>query len=40
VRLHVEPPAENGDRVFWLVSSTDGMPHLKGTWNPGLAPPA
>ena len=40
VRLHVESAAENGDRVFWLVSSADGMPHLKGTWNPGAAPAA
>jgi acyl dehydratase len=38
VRLHAEPPSESGERVFWLVSAEDGMPHLKGAWNPGAAP--
>jgi hypothetical protein len=40
VRLHAGPPSETGDREFLLVSSSDGMPHLKGTWNPGAAPAA
>jgi len=35
VRLHAEAPAESGERAFWLVSAADGMPHLKGLWNPG-----
>lgn len=35
VSLHAEPPLESGDRAFWLVSSADGMPNLKGRWNPG-----
>lgn len=35
VALHAEAPSESGDRVFWLVSSAEGVPHLKGTWNPG-----
>lgn len=35
VRLHAEPPDDSGDRAFWLVSSADDMPNLKGRWNPG-----
>ena len=35
VGLHVEAPTQGGDRSFWLLSSDDGTPHLKGLWNPG-----
>ena len=35
VALHAEAPDEAGTRGFWLVSGADGMPHLKGSWNPG-----
>lgn len=38
VRLHAEAAAEAGDRAFWLVSSGDGTPHLRGRWNPGHWP--
>jgi acyl dehydratase len=35
VALHVEAASESGDQAFWLVSSDQGVPYLKGTWNPG-----
>lgn len=40
VRLHAEPADAKRDGAFWLVSAESGVPHLKGTWNPGEAPAA
>lgn len=38
VRLHAEPASASGEQAFWLVSSGNGVPHLKGHWNPGGRP--
>jgi len=38
VGLHAGAAAGNADCEFWLVSSADGTPLLKGTWNPGGGP--
>lgn len=35
--LCVEDPEASGDQAFWLVSTDELRPYLRGTWNPGHA---